>query len=244
MSDVKGRVIARREWSEGLWSLVLDARIEPHEPGQFLNIGLRLDRQVVRRAYSLASPPGAPPEFYLVRVAGGALTPALYDLALGDEIEIDPHPQGFFVVSEVPAARDLWLVCTGTGLGPYLAMLRHGEVLRRFESVTLVHGVRGVRELGYRDELEALARADVRFRYLAVLSRESVDGMVHGRITAALDGGELERAAGRTLAPDSSQVMLCGNPAMIADMMARLGQRGLEKHRRRKPGHITVEKYW
>ena len=77
-----------------------------------------------------------------------------------------------------------------------------------------------------------------------MLSRERRDGTAHGRITALLDSGELERAADRRLAPETSHVMLCGNPAMIAAMQERLGARGLKKHRRREPGHVTTEKYW
>jgi ferredoxin--NADP+ reductase len=77
-----------------------------------------------------------------------------------------------------------------------------------------------------------------------VLSREVTADSVSGRVTTALDDGSLERAAGVTLAPERSHVMLCGNPAMIDEMTAKLGARGLKKHRVRSPGHITVEKYW
>ncbi len=244
MTFVKGKVIDRRDWADGLWSLTVEAAVEPHEPGQFLNIGLEIAGEPVRRAYSLASAPGAPIELYLVVVAGGALTPALFRLAPGDAIDIDPRPHGYFVPSELPAARDLWLIGTGTGLAPYLAMLRHGAVLARFERVILVHGVRLVEQLGYRDELEALAAARPGFRYLPALSRERRDGLVHGRVTAALASGALERAAGVAFAPEASHVMLCGNPAMIAEMQQLLAARGLKKHRRREPGQITIEKYW
>ncbi len=245
MTFVKGRVVARREWAARLWSLTFEAAAEPHEPGQFLNIGLTVDGQMVRRAYSLASAPGAPLELYLVVVPGGALTPALYRLAIGDELEVDPRPHGFFVPSELPAARDLWLIGTGTGLGPYLAMLRHGAIFERFERITLVHGVRDAGWFGYQGELEALERArPAGFRYLRALSRGEAAGALSGRITDLCARGELERAAERAFAADASHVMLCGNPEMIADMQRLLAERGLKKHRRREPGHVTVEKYW
>jgi ferredoxin--NADP+ reductase len=244
MSVVKGRVIGRRDWCDGLWSMFVDAPTAPHEPGQFLNIGLAIDGRPIRRAYSLASAPGAPLEFYLVRVAGGALTPVLHRLQPGDELDIDPRPHGFFVPSELPVARDLWLVASGTGLGPYMAMLREGGVLAKFERVLLVHGVRSFDHLGYKDELTELARSRPSFCYLPALSRDSQPDALHGRITTLLSQGGLERAAHVELNPSSSHVMLCGNPEMIVEMMVLLSERGLKKHRRREPGHITTEKYW
>jgi ferredoxin--NADP+ reductase len=214
-------------------------------PGQFMNIGLQLPGGFLSRSYSLASAPGSELEVLLARVRGGALTPALFDLSAGSPVWLDPKPQGFFTLDYVPPHRELWLIATGTGLGPFLSMLRSGVVFERSDRVLLVHGTRGPAELAHRSELEALqdARGHA-FRYVPVLSREQEPGLLQGRVTHLLASGELERRAGTPIHADASHLMLCGNPAMIEEVTGLLTARGLRKHRVRTPGHITTEKYW
>jgi ferredoxin--NADP+ reductase len=100
--------------------------------------------------------------------------------------------------------------------------------------------VRHARELVYQEELKKHAR----LHYVPFVSRESVPGALQGRIPAAIRDGRLEGAAGLAIAPESAQIMLCGNPEMLKDTQAVLAERGLRKHRRRAPGHITVESFW
>jgi ferredoxin--NADP+ reductase len=181
----------------------------------------------------------------LARVGEGALTPALFELREGAKVTLDPKPQGFFTFDYVPVHRELWLVATGTGLGPFLSMLRSGEAFARAERVVLVHGTRGPSELAHRAELEALLdERAAAFRYLPVLSREFEAGQLQGRLTQALASGKLEEAAQTPLVAETAHVMLCGNPAMIDEVIAILSERGLRRHRQRTPGHITTEKYW
>jgi ferredoxin--NADP+ reductase len=214
-------------------------------PGQFMNLGLQLADGFVSRSYSLASAPEQPLEVLLARVGEGALTPALFELGVGDKVTLDPKPQGFFTFDYVPPHRELWLLATGTGLGPFLSMLRSGVAFERAERVILVHGTRGVTELAHRAELEALVgERGPGFRYLPVLSRQAEPGLLAGRLTHLLESGELERRAETALSPASAHVMLCGNPSMIDDVIALLAPRGLKRHRQRTPGHITTEKYW
>lgn len=241
-----GRITSRRIWAPGLMSLVVDAAIEPFAPGQFVNLALELEKGVVRRAYSLASPPGTPLEFLLTEVSAGALTPALFHRGVGDPVLVERKAQGFFTLSWVPAAQDLWMMATGTGLAPFLSILRHDEVWRRFEKVVLVHGVRQSEHLVYAEDLEDLmaARAGHLIRVPMVSREPERAGVLHGRVTTGWDDGSLERAAKCRITPERSHVMLCGNPAMIDQMTERLSQRGLRRHRVRKPGHITVERYW
>lgn len=241
-----GRILERRQWAPGLVTIRLDADVDHFEPGQFLNVGLRIDEKLVFRAYSAASPPGEPLEFYLAEVAGGELTPTLFSLKEGDEVEVERHPQGFFTLKYVPDASELWLIATGTGLGPFLSILRAGEVWRRFPHVVVVHGVRQCAHLGYKELLgELVERHAGRLTYVPVVSREpEASGVVHGRVTTALTDGSLEAFAQRSITPERSHLMLCGNPAMIEEMLRLLEARGLRKHRQRKPGHITIEKYW
>lgn len=243
MSLIDAKITARVDWADGLWSIRLDARPEAFTAGQFVNVGLTLDGTFVKRSYSLASAPHLPAELYLVVVPGGALTPHLYELGIGDRVQMSSQGSGLFTLQHVPDAREAWLVCTGTGLAPYLSMMREGEIFRRFETIVLVHAVRHGHDLSYREEIEALVDARG-IRYLPVVSREDCPGCLQGRIPALLRDGTLERRADLALAPDRSHVLLCGNPGMIADMVAALGERGMKKHRRRDPGHITFEKYW
>lgn len=225
-------------------TLRLAARAE-FKPGQFMNLGLHLPSGFVSRSYSLASKPGEPLEVLLARVGEGALTPALFELQEGAAVTLDDKPQGFFTFDYVPPHRELWLLATGTGLGPFLSMLRSGEAFQRAERVVLVHGTRGASELANRAELSQLAaeRAGA-FRYVPTLSQHAEPSLPHGRITTLLGSGELEARAETPLSAESAHVMLCGNPAMIDDVIALLAARGMKRHRQRTPGHITTEKYW
>lgn len=210
-----------------------------------MNLGLQLASGFVSRSYSLASAPGEELEVLLARVGEGALTPALFELPVGAELALDPKPQGFFTFDYVPPHRELWMLATGTGLGPFISMLRSGEAFARAERVVLVHGTRGAADLAYRVELEALVRDKTGgFVYVPVLSRKPEPDLLQGRLTSALASGELEQRAGLRLAPEASHVLLCGNPAMIDEVIAQLAERGLRRHRQRTPGHITTEKYW
>ena len=241
-----GRLVSRREWAPGLATLRVEAAIEPFAPGQFVNLGLDVAGEIERRSYSIASPPGAPLEFLVAEVARGHFTPALFALRPGDAVLVERRPQGFFTLAWVPEARDLWLVATGTGLGPFLSILKSGEAWARFERVILVHGARDRAHLAHREEIEALARErSAKLATVFAVSREpGSDDTLHGRVTSLLADGALERAAGHPIDAERSHLMLCGNPAMIEEMIEKLSARDLRRHRVRKPGHISIEKYW
>jgi ferredoxin--NADP+ reductase len=153
---------------------------------------------------------------------------------------VAPNPAGFLVLSEVPDAETLWLISTGTGIAPFISILRTETPWRRFRNVVLVHAVRHARELVYRDVVQQMPS----LRYISVVSREDAPGSLSGRIPALVRDGRLEAAAGLKLAPETSQVMLCGNPDMLKDTSAVLVERGMRKNRRRTPGHITSESFW
>ena len=158
---------------------------------------------------------------------------------------VAPGIAGFLVLSEVPDAENLWLIATGTGLAPFLSILRTEAPWERFRRVVLVHATRTADEQVYGELLAGVARArGERLQRVAFVSREKAPGALEGRIPAAIGDGRLERAAAAELSAARSQVMLCGNPAMVTDVTAALVARGMRKHRRRAPGHITVETYW
>lgn len=242
---IEGTVTDRHEWAQGLYTLHVDAATEPLKAGQFHNLGLPLGADFVRRSYSVASPPGARLEFFITRVEDGSLSPQIADLLPGDRVFVEPRPRGFFTLDYVPTVPELWLVATGTGLGPYLSMLRAGELFTRFERVVLVHGVRVAAHLAYADELQRLeAERGARFVRVPVVSREATAGALAGRVTTTLAAGTLEERAGCALSPERSHVMLCGNPAMIDELTTLLAARGLTRHRLKSPGNVTYEKYW
>jgi ferredoxin/flavodoxin---NADP+ reductase len=235
-----GRVVENRHWTENLFSLRVEGAPARFQAGQFVRIALDIDGERVARAFSFVNAPDDPVlEFYGVVVPQGPLSPRLNRLAAGDALHIAPNPAGFLVLSEVPDAETLWLISTGTGLAPFLSILRTGAPWKRFRNVVVVHAVRFANELTYREVIAATPA-----RYVSFVSREAAPGSLAGRIPAAIGDGRLEAAAGVRLAPETSHVMLCGNPDMLKDVQAVLMARGMKKHRRRAPGHITVESFW
>jgi ferredoxin--NADP+ reductase len=242
MSDkwLTGTVMENRHWTENLFSLRVQGAQLSFEAGQFVRIALDIDGERVARAFSFVNPPQDPVlEFYGVIVPQGPLSPRLARLDAGDRLHVAANPAGFLKLSEVPDAETLWLIATGTGLAPFLSILRTRAPWRRFRNVVLVHAVRHANELTYQDLIR-----QTRVRYVTFVSRESAPGSLAGRIPAAITDGRLEQAAGRKLAADASHVMLCGNPQMLKDTSAALAARGMRKHRRRVAGHITVESFW
>lgn len=241
MNWLAGRVIENRHWTDALFSLRVEGARLSFEAGQFVRIALDIDGERVARPFSMVNAPDDPVlEFYGIVVPEGPLSPRLARLEAGDALYVAPNPAGFLVLSELPDAETLWLMSTGTGIAPFISILRAGAVWKRFRNVVLVHGVRHARELIYQEELKSFRS----LRYVPFVTRETAPHALQGRIPAALRDGRLEAAAGVTVAPESSQIMLCGNPEMLKDTQAVLMERGLRKHRRRTPGQITVESFW
>jgi ferredoxin--NADP+ reductase len=249
---LKARVTGRRQWTDTLFSLYVDADPIDFQAGQFVKLALASESggELLGRPYSFVNAPHQRPhEFYCVIVPGGPLSPRLARLQAGDLIYLASHSSGFLVLSEVPAAKTLWLISTGTGVGPFLSILRTDVPWRRFEKVVLVQGIRYLADRSHQDVMANLAALHpTQFRSVSLVSRDSVPEhepfILTGRIPAALNAGSIERVAGLSLDAQTSHVMLCGNPAMIAETIEVLKTRGMRKHRRRMPGHITVENYW
>ncbi len=246
MGWVKGRVRELKRWTERLFSLYVDAEIEPFRAGQYKRLRLPIGDQWVGRPYSYVNPPDRRPlEFHFVRVPEGPLTNRLVHLQPGDEVELMPRSTGLFTLDQVPDAHDIWLLATGTGLGPFLSMLETDEPWERFENIRLVHSVRLAAELSYRDRIQGfIDRAPGRFGYVPMVSREICENVMCARIPATIEDGRLEALAALTIGPGHSQVMLCGNPEMVRDTQSVLKGRGLRRNRRGQPGQITVENYW
>jgi len=241
---LEGKVIENRAWTDTLFSLRVECPRLVFEAGQFVRIGLDLEGERVARPFSFVNAPDDPVlEFYGVVVPEGPLSPHLARLVAGDTLWVADNPAGWLILSEVPQARELWLVATGTGIAPFLSILRTPAPWQRYERVILVHGVRHAAELVYGELLEEIQSKRKQFQIVTFVSRGKHSGALEGRIPAAVADGRLE-AAGAPIGPERSQFMLCGNPSMLKDMQAALAARGLRKHRRRAPGQITVESFW
>lgn len=243
---VEGRVIERIEWTPTLFSLRVEAELAPYKAGQFTKLALKQGERRIQRAYSFVNPPSAPyHEFYFVEIPDGELTPTLGSLQTGDTLLVQSQATGFLTLDELPPGRDLWLLSTGTAIGPFLSMLADGEAFKRFENLVLVHGVRKGEELSYQPLIASFAEQQgARFRYVPFVSREAWPDAMEGRIPAAIASGQLQERVGLGFSAESSQVLICGNPAMVKETQQALLALGLAKNLRRAPGNISAENYW
>ncbi|MDA9909728.1 ferredoxin--NADP reductase [Gammaproteobacteria bacterium] len=243
---LEGKVVENIHWTDSLFSLKVDADIAPYSAGQFASLALEIDGERVARPYSFLSPPQDKTlEFFFYTATDGVLSNALYDLKAGDTILVKNPANGFFTLDEVPASRDLWLIGTGTGIAPFLSILKTDQPWETYESIILVQGVRTQSDMQYLDLITGLREQyGERFGFQAFISREQVEGTIQGRIPASIEDGSLEQRVNLKLDVAHSQVMLCGNPDMVKDVVELLVPRGFAKNLRRKPGHITTENYW
>jgi len=212
--------------------------------GQFVMIGLEVEqadgsRKPLMRAYSIASANWEEQlEFFSIKVQDGPLTSRLQHIQPGDSILIGRKPTGTLLVSDLHPGRNLYLLGTGTGLAPWLAVIKDPETYERFERVVLCHGVRSADDLAYRDYIEReLPQHELlgevirdRLLYYPAVSREDFlqNGQDHrGRITEQLDNGHIADVLGLdALDHVHDRAMICGSPQMLADFRAILDRRG------------------
>ena len=246
MADwLAGEVVEKIQWNKRLFSLRIQADFQAFMPGQFVRVALDINGERVARPYSLVNKPGEEfLEIYFNIVDEGPLSPKLAELKVGDEIFVTDRANGFLTVAEVPECKHLWLLATGTGVGPFLSILKSEEVWQRFEKVILGYSVRDPSELSYQQQIAAIENQhEKQFSFTPFITREKIEGAINQRIPQSLIDGSFEKRVGITINEDESHVMMCGNSAMIISVSECLGDRGLRKHRRREPGHITTEKY-
>ncbi|MDH5829500.1 ferredoxin--NADP reductase [Luteimonas sp. M1R5S18] len=209
------------------------------ENGQFVMIGLEVDGRPLLRAYSIASANWEEQlEFFSIKVPDGPLTSRLQHIAPGDTLLVGRKPTGTLLVHDLHPGRTLYLLGTGTGLAPWLSVVKDPETYERFERVVIAHGVRGAGDLAYRDYiLNELPRHEFlgeqiagKLLYYPAVSREPFawDGRDHrGRLTELLDSGRMAADLGlEPLDPARDRAMICGSPQMLADFRAILDRRG------------------
>ncbi|WBX99916.1 ferredoxin--NADP reductase [Ramlibacter tataouinensis] len=231
------RVTSVRHWNDTLFSFTTTRPSSLRfRSGHFLMLGLMVDQRPVLRAYSIASPSFAEElEFFSIKVADGQLTSRLQHLREGDEVLVGRKPVGTLVLDDLRPGRNLYLLATGTGLAPFMSIVRDLEAYERFERVILVHGVRYVSELAYADELQSRLPQD---EYLGPLVQRSLlyyptctrePFRVTGRIPELMRSGKLTQDLGLpALSPASDRFMVCGNPAALTDIRAELDGRGFK----------------
>jgi ferredoxin--NADP+ reductase len=243
---IEGEVVDNRHWTDTLYSLRVKAPIEPFVAGQFGRLALEIDGKPHGRPYSFVNAPHEEIlEFYSIVVPEGPLSPRLELLEAGDRVLVGPKGAGFFTLEQVPDADTLWMLATGTALGPFLSMLKTEAPWQRFRNLVLSHAVRHAEELTYRDTIRGFRERDpARFKYVPFVSRKASGIALPGRVTTAIESGLLQRHTSLPMTPADSQVMLCGNPDMVRDSQNLLAGRGFEPNTRKQKGRVTTENYW
>ena len=246
------RVLSVHHWTDRLFSFTTtrDPALR-FSNGHFTMIGLRGEGgKPLLRAYSIASANYEEHlEFLSIKVADGPLTSRLQHIQVGDSIVVGRKPTGTLLIDYLLPGKRLYLVGTGTGLAPYLSIIRDPETYERFEQVILVHGVRQVKELAYHDFItQELPKNEFlgemvtqQLLYYPTVTREAY--VRQGRVTTLLESGQLGQELGLpALNPEHDRVMICGSPAMLRDLKALCEKSGLPEGNTTKPGSFVIER--
>lgn len=251
-SHRRERVLDVHHWNDALFSFTTTRdRGLRFDNGQFIMVGLPVDGKPLMRAYSFASANWEDQlEFFSIKVPNGPLTSRLQHLEPGDEILLSSKPTGTLLISDLEPGSRLYLFGTGTGLAPYLSVIKDPETYERFDQVILAHGVRYVSDLAYyhhiahelpRHELlgEMISR---QLTYVPSVTREPFHRQ--GRLTELVTSGQLaEELDLPQLDPAQDRVMLCGSPAMLGDFREILDGWGFRASRHiGDPGHYVFER--
>lgn len=226
------------------------------ENGQFVMIGLEVDGRPLLRAYSIASANWEEQlEFFSIKVPNGPLTSRLKSIRPGDTVLIGRKPTGTLLIHDLHPGRNLYLLGTGTGLAPWLAVIKDPDTYERFDKIVLAHGVRSAGDLAYRDYIvNELPRHEflgeqiaAKLKYYPAVTREDfafAGNDQRGRLTELMDGGRMQRQLGlETLDGEHDRAMICGSPQMLADFRAILDARGFSAAPRiGVPGQYVFER--
>ncbi len=245
------RVLTVHHWTDSLFSFTTtrDPSLR-FSNGHFTMIGLRLDGKPLLRAYSIASANYEEHlEFLSIKVPNGPLTSRLQHIQPGDTVVVGRKPTGTLLIDYLLPGKRLYLLGTGTGLAPYLSIVRDPETYKKFEEVIVVHGVREVKELAYRQFLtETLPEHEFlgdmvkqQLRYYPTVTREAFENQ--GRITDLIESGKLFQDLGTpALDPSVDRAMICGSPAVLRDLKSMFEQRQFKEGNTSKPGDFVIER--
>jgi ferredoxin--NADP+ reductase len=231
------RVLSVHHWNDTLFSFTTtrDPGLR-FDNGQFLMIGLEVNGRPLMRAYSIASANHQDHlEFFSIKVPHGALTSRLQNLAEGHEIFVSRKPTGTLVLRDLKPGRRLFLLSTGTGLAPFMSLVKDPEMYERFEKIVLIHGVRTVSELAYAEYLSKSLPEDAllgefargQLVYYPTVTREPFRN--RGRLTDLITSGRLfDDLEMEPLNAATDRVMICGSPSMLTETSALLNAKGFE----------------
>ncbi len=244
-------VLSVHHWTDRLFTFTTtrDASLR-FSNGHFTMLGLRVNNKPLLRAYSIVSANYEEHlEFLSIKVPDGPLTSRLQHIQVGDQVIVGKKPTGTLVIDYLLPAKRLWLMSTGTGLAPFMSIIRDPATYERFEQVVLVHGVRQVDELAYHDVLvEHLPNHEYlgdlvtsQLRYYPTVTRETWRNM--GRITELIETGKLFDDLGLpVMNAADDRVMICGSPGMLRDLKHMLEARGFKEGNTSKPGDFVIER--
>ena len=245
------KVLSVNHWNDTLFSFKTTRQDGLRfENGQFVMIGLEVDGRPLARAYSVASPNyDEHLEFLSIKVQDGPLTSRLQHIKVGDEILVSRKPTGTLVIHDLKPAKNLYLFSTGTGLAPYMSLIQDIEVYDRFEKVILIHGVRKVDDLAYKDFIENELPKNEFFGdevknkliYYPTVTREAFKN--EGRLTDLIKSGKLFKDIGlEKMNPADDRAMICGSPEMLKDTQDLLDSMNFKVSPRiGEPGDYVIE---
>ena len=218
--------------------------------GHFTMIGLEQEGKPLMRAYSLASANYEDElEFFSIKVPDGPLTSRLHSIQVGDELLVNSKTTGTLIQDNLLPGKNLYLIATGTGLAPFLSIIRDPEIYEQYDRIVLTHGCRHVDELAYRELItehlpaHEYLGADVRDKliYYPTVTREAFRN--NGRLTDLLRSGKLQADVGLgAIDPDMDRFMICGSPTMLKEICELLESRGLREARHGEAAHYVIER--
>ena len=245
------KILSVHHWNDTLFSFKTTRQDGLRfENGQFVMIGLEVDGRPLARAYSVASPNyDEHLEFLSIKVQNGPLTSRLQHIKVGDELLVSRKPTGTLVIHDLKPAKNLYLFSTGTGLAPYMSLIQDIEVYDRFEKVILVHGVRKINDLAYKEFIEndlpnnEFFGEEIRNQliYYPTVTRESFKN--EGRLTDLIKSGKLFDDIGLSkMNPIEDRAMICGSPEMLKDTQDLLDSMDFKVSPRiGEPGDYVIE---
>lgn len=248
---MKERVLDVHHWNDTLFSFrtTRDPSFR-FKNGHFIMIGLEVEGRPLMRAYSIASANYEEElEFFSIKVPDGPLTSRLQQIKVGDEILMSRKPTGTLVIDHLIPGRNLYLLATGTGLAPFMSIIKDPETYANFDKVILTHGVRYVSELAYQDFItkelpnNEFFGEEVREKliYYPTVTREPYRNQ--GRLTTLMESGKMFEDIGLPpMSLENDRFMLCGSPSMLKDLTAILDARGFQEARQGELGHYVIER--
>lgn len=205
--------------------------------------------KVIKRAYSIASSSRTSEylEFYITLVHSGALTPRLFELKIGDSLFMGTKCTGMFTLENVEPSKNVILIATGTGVAPYMSMLRSDALTNTSRKIAVMHGASNSWDLGYSSELTLLESMTDRFNYIPTIlfpEKEATEWRGSTKLLQDMwTDGVVGEVFGEKPTPENTEVFLCGNPNMIEGMIDLLEDQGFSEHKPKSPGQIHAEKF-